>query len=34
LWRIAFEDLINELVVLLGELERDFGIVLGTIAML
>ncbi len=31
---IAFEDLIDELVVLLGELERNVGIVHGCISML
>lgn len=34
LWRIPFEDLIDELVVLFGELERDTRIVFGAISML
>lgn len=34
LWRVAFEDLFDELVVLLRKLEGNIGIVLGRIAML
>jgi Txe/YoeB family toxin of Txe-Axe toxin-antitoxin module len=34
LWRITFEDLIDELVVLIRELEGDAGIVLGGVSML
>jgi hypothetical protein len=32
--RVSLQDLIDELVVLLGELEWDAGVVLGSIAML
>lgn len=34
LGRVPFEDLVDELVVLLGELEGDAGIVLGGVSML
>jgi hypothetical protein len=34
LGRIALQDLVDELVVLLCELERDIGIVLGGVSML
>ena len=34
LGRVSFEDLVDELVVLLGELEGNVGIVLGRVSML
>lgn len=34
LWRVALEDLGDDALVLLGELERDIGVVIGCVAML
>jgi hypothetical protein len=34
LWGIALQDLVDELVILLGELEGDVGIIVGSVTML